>query len=82
MTLFLDISPAAGGTMAFVGIAVLVVFIGAAFVAFKLLKKSVKMAFRVAVVALILAIGVAGSAFFFAVGTSKPTRTSRPVKNR
>lgn len=83
MTIFLDVNPMPGGIGIFAGIAFLLIFLGIAFIAFKLLKKSVKMAFRVAIVAIIVAIALAGSAFFLALGTSKPVRpTPRPPQTR
>jgi len=77
--LLFDVPVSAGGAGIFAAVAVLLVFIGAAFVAFKLLKRTMKMAFRLAIVGIILAIGLAGSIFFWAVGTSKPSRPARPA---
>ena len=82
MTSLLDLAPTPGGIGIFVSVAVLLVFAGVAFIAFKLLKRTVKMAFRMAIVAILLAIGLAGSIFFYAVGGSKPVRTSRPAQLR
>lgn len=70
----LDANPLGGGIGIFAGISFLLVFLGVAFVAFKLLKRTVKMAFRMAIVAIIVAIAIAGSAFFLMLGTSKPAR--------
>ena len=72
--ILLDANPLAGGIGIFAGVAFLLVFLAIAFVAFKLLKRTVKMAFRMAIVAIIIAIAVAGSAFFLTLGTSKPVR--------
>jgi len=77
--LLFDVPVSAGGVGVFVAVAVLLVFVGAAFIAFKLLKRTMKMAFRIAIVGIILAIGLAGSIFFWAVGTSKPARPTRPA---
>ncbi len=77
MILLFDIPVTAGEV--FVAVAILLVFLVAAFIAFKLLKRTMKMAFRVAIVTIILAIGLAGSLFFLAVGTSKPARPARPT---
>lgn len=79
MTTLLDLNPMSGGVGTFAGVATLLVFLGGAFIAFKLLKRTVKMAFRIAIVAIILAIGLAGSAFFLALGTAKPVRPARPA---
>ena len=56
----------------------LAVFVGVAYVVFRLLKKSVKMAFRLAIVAVILVIAIAGSVSFWWLGSSKPARTEKP----
>jgi hypothetical protein len=77
MTLFLDLAPSGGGIAIFAGVAFFFVFIAVAFIAYKLLKKTVKMAFRVAVVGIIVAIAIAGGAFFLALGTSKPVRPTQ-----
>jgi NhaP-type Na+/H+ or K+/H+ antiporter len=47
------------------------IFAGAAYVAFRLLRKTVKMAFRMVIVALILAIAVAGSVSLWWLAGSK-----------
>lgn len=73
MTFFLDVAPVGGGTGIFLGVAFLLIFLGVAFVAFKLLKRTVKMAVRMAIVAIIIAVAVAGGAFFLLTGTSKPS---------
>ena len=71
---FLDISPVAGGIGIFAAIAFLLVCLAVAFIAFKMLKKSVKMAFRMVIVAVILVIAVAGSLSFWWLGSSKATK--------
>jgi hypothetical protein len=80
--ILLDVSPLAGGIGIFAGVAFLLIFLAIAFVAFKLLKKSVKMAFRVTIVGIIVAIAVAGSAFFLMLGTSKPARTPQKTASQ
>jgi membrane protein implicated in regulation of membrane protease activity len=78
MILLFDVAPevigSGGGIVA--GAVFLLVFMAAAFIAFKLLKQSVKMAFRMAIVAVILVIAVAGSVALWAI-ESKPS--GRPV---
>jgi hypothetical protein len=67
-----------------VGIVAAVVFFlvlaGVAYIAFKLLRKTVKMAFRMAIVAIILVIAVAGSISFWWLGHSKPA--TRPTSRQ
>lgn len=81
--LLFDMNPFSGGIGIFLSVAFFLIFAAVAFIAFKLLKKSVKMAFRIVIVAIILAIAVAGSAAFMLLGTSKPVRPqqrTRPVQ--
>jgi uncharacterized membrane protein YphA (DoxX/SURF4 family) len=68
--------------MAGAGIAAvfLLVFLAVAFIAFKMLKRSVKMAFRIAIVGVILVIAVAGSVALWAIEknpSGTPIRHSR-----
>lgn len=66
-----------------VAAAFLVFFLAAAFVAFKLLKRTVKMAVRVAIVGVILAVAIAGSLALLWVGSSKPSRPEpRVIRTR
>jgi len=57
------------------------VFAGAAYIVFRLLRKTVKMAFRMTIVAMILLIAIAGSVSFWWLGSSsKPARVIRPKR--
>lgn len=81
MTFLFDIlpSPTVGGTLGVVGAsAFFIILLGAAVIAFKLLKRSVKMAFRLVIVGVILIVAVAGSVALWALGTSK-AQPPRPV---
>jgi uncharacterized protein YqhQ len=69
-------------TMTLVAIAFLLIFLVIAFIAFKMLKHTVKMALRVAIVAIIIAVAVAGSAYFLLTGSSKPTSQPKPAATR
>ena len=85
MTLLLDVAPPLGaGFEIFAGAGFLLVFAGIAFIAFKLLKKTVKMAFRMAIVGIILLVAIAGSIYFFYSGSSSKTDrpTPRPAATR
>jgi len=62
-------------------IAFLLVFLGVAFIAFKMLKRTVKMAFRLTIVAIILAVAVAGSIALWALGSGSSERP-RPTRSR
>jgi hypothetical protein len=77
-----DIAPLAGGIG--IGLAVFIILIGiaAAFLAFKMLKRTVKMAMRMLIVAVILLIAVVGGTAFLIMGSGgsgakTPTKTTR-----
>ena len=76
--ILLDVAPVGAGIGAASAGLFFVVFVAVAYVVFRLLKKSVKMAFRLAIVAVILVIAIAGSVSFWWLGTSKPARPERP----
>ena len=81
MTIFLDMAPLGGGIGIFAAVAFFLIFLVVAFIAFKLLKKTVKMAFRMVIVAVILAIAVAGGVALVALGTGSPEKP-RPTRTR
>ena len=78
---FLDIAPSGGMIGAAVAIAFFLVFAGTAYIAFKALKKTAKMAVRMVVVVIILAIAVVGSTalWYFSSGA---TPKLKPPANR
>ena len=59
-----------------------VVFVAISYIVFRLLKKTVKMAFRMAIVAAILMIAIAGSISFWWLGSSKPAPRSRSTQTK
>lgn len=83
LTLFLQTAPSGRTVGAIVAAAFFLVFAAAAYVAYKALKKTVKMAFRMTVVAVILLIAVVGSLslwYFSGGGTQRhkpPTQRGR-----
>jgi hypothetical protein len=74
MTLVLDAAPIGTGLELFAGAAFLLTFAGIAFIVFKLLKKTVKMAVRMAIAGVILAIAIIGGVYLLFSGSSKTTR--------
>jgi hypothetical protein len=76
--IMLDASPIAGGVGLAAAAVFFVAFVVAAFVVFKLLRKTVKMAFRVAIVGVILLIAIVGSISFWWLGSGKNTHPERP----
>lgn len=82
MIILFDVPPVAGGIGVFAAIVFFLVVAAIAFVAFKMLKRSVKMAFRMAIVAVILVVAVAGSialwAFSGGRGAAERPRPTRP----
>jgi hypothetical protein len=83
MMFLLDVAPAISGSTVGLGAAAvfLVVFLAVAYIAFRMLRKTVKMAFRIAIVAIILAVAVAGSVALWAVGSGSTDRP-RPSRSR
>lgn len=71
-----------GGTSVIIaGIGFFFILVAAAYVMFRLLRKTVKMAFRAAIVFTVLFVFVVGgtAVYFFTTGSgSKPTRPERP----
>ncbi len=64
-------------------VAFFLVFAGVAYIAFRLLRKTVKMAFRMVIVAVILLIAIAGSISFWWLGSSsKPVPRSRTTQTK
>ncbi|MFZ1701550.1 MAG: hypothetical protein WBO10_06385 [Pyrinomonadaceae bacterium] len=83
MTLLLDVAPVPGGFAIFAAVAFFFVFLAVAFFAFKLLKKTVRMGFRMFIAAFFVAVAVAGGIFLFWAGTGKsPRPQSRPARTR
>ena len=76
--LFFDVAPLGGGVGVIAGVVFLLVCLAAAYIAFRLLKKSVKMAFRLVIVGIIILIAIVGSVSFWWLGTSSPSRPERP----
>ena len=81
MSLLFDIAPLAGGVGVFAVVAFFLIFLVVAFIAFKMLRRTVKMAFRLTIVAVILAIAVAGSVALWALGSGNSERP-RPTRSR
>lgn len=82
MIILLDANFLGGGIGVFLGVVFFLLFAAIAFVAYKLLRKTMKMAFRIAVVVILLGVAVAGSAYFLLAGTAKSVRPGpRPTAN-
>lgn len=82
LTFLFDIAPSGGVVGAIVAVAFLLVFLGVAFVAYLALKKTVKMAFRLAVVGVILVIAVAGSVSLWYFSSGGSPRLKPPVERK
>jgi hypothetical protein len=72
--MLLDIAPAAGAVGIAAGVGFFLVCVAVAYIAFRLLRKTMKMAFRLAVVAVILFVAAAGSMSIFWFSKSKSPR--------
>ena len=59
------------------------IFLAVAYVAFRMLRKTMKMAFRIAIVAIILAVAAAGSIALWALGSGNSAKPGpRPTRAR
>jgi hypothetical protein len=81
MTILL-IAEMVGGTGMIAAAAFFLIFAAIAYIVFRLLKKTVKMAFRMAIVAAILLIAIAGSISFWWLGNSKPAPRAKSAQTR
>ena len=81
MSIFL-IAEMVGGTGMIAAAAFFLIFVAVAYIVFRLLKKTVKMAFRMAIVATILLIAIAGSLSFWWLGSSKSATRPRPAQTK
>ena len=80
--IFFDIAPSVGVMGGVVAAAFFLVFLGVAFVAYKALRKTAKMAFRMAVVGIILLIAVAGSFSLWYFSSGGSPRLKPPVERK
>lgn len=81
LSLFLDIAPTGAGVGVFAVVALILVGIAAAFFAFVMLRKTVKMAIRMIIVAVILLVAIVGSVSFLWFSSGDSPRP-RPPANR
>lgn len=75
-----DVAPSGGVIGAVFAAAFLLVFLAVAFIAFKALKKTVKMAFRVAIVGVILLIALVGSTALWYFSSGGSPKLKPPVE--
>jgi apolipoprotein N-acyltransferase len=80
--MMLDIAPSGGVIGAVVAISFFLVLAGAAYIAFKALKKTVKMAIRMVIVAVILVIAVVGSISLWYFSSDASPRLKPPVNRK
>jgi len=81
MTILFDIGPPGGAIGLAAAAGFLLIAIAVAYVVFRMLRKTVKMAFRLAVVAVILLVGFVGTLAFIYVG-SPGSQNTRPAPTR
>ena len=78
---FVDV-PSVGTAGAIVGLLIFVVAAAVAFVIFRLLKKSLRIAFRLAIVAAILVIAAVGAGSLWWFGTDSGNERPAPARRR
>ena len=79
--LILDVAPVAAGIGIFAGAAFFLVLAAIAFVAFRMLRRTAKLAVRLAIAGLILLVAAAGTVLIWA-GSAKVSRPIRPPASR
>ncbi|HYJ91650.1 MAG TPA: hypothetical protein VEV84_10100 [Pyrinomonadaceae bacterium] len=81
--LLLDVAPETGAIGLALGVGFFLVFAAVAYVAFRVLRRTMKMAFRLAIVGVILLVAILGSVTILWLGSSKPSpRPPRPTPTR
>lgn len=80
--MMLDIAPSGGVIGAVVAVSFFLVLAGAAYIAFKALKKTAKMAIRMVIVAVILVIAVVGSISLWYFSSDSTPRLKPPVNRK
>ena len=80
--MMLDIAPGGGMIGGIVAVAFFLVLAGAAYVAFKALAKTVKMALRMLIVAIILVIAVVGSISLWYFSSDATPKLKPPVNRK
>lgn len=80
--ILLDLAPSGGMIGAIVAVAFFLVLAGTAYIAFKALKKTAKMAIRLLVVVMILIIAVAGSMSLWWFSSDAKPKLKPPVERK
>ncbi len=78
----LDIAPSGGMIGAVAAVSFFLILAGAAYIAFKALKKTAKMAIRLVIVVVILVIAVAGSVSLWYFSTDATPKLKPPANRR
>ncbi len=80
VALFFDLAPVGTGSLgAVLGLAFFFVLVAAAFITYKMLKKTMKMAIRMTIVVAILLIALVGSFALFFLGSGTGKRAVEPA---
>jgi hypothetical protein len=83
MILLFDVGvPGGGALLAGAGIVFVIALAAVAYIAFRIFRKTMKMAFRMAVLAAVLIFALAGSIGLWWFGTSKPALRTVPQRTR
>ena len=83
MTFLFDVPvPSSGALLAGAGIIFFIALAAVAFIAFRIFRKTMKMAFRMAVLAAVLIFALGGSIGLWWFGTSKPATRPTPQRTR
>jgi fatty acid desaturase len=80
--LLFDLAPVGGGIGAILGLGFFFIFAAVAFIVYRMLKKTVKMAVRMTIVVAILLIALIGSIALLLFGSGGGSRPVRPTPTR
>ena len=82
--LLYDVGIPGGTTILIAGVGIFLILVAAAYVMFRLLRKTVKMAFRMAMVVTVLFTFIVGGValYWFGTGNAKPVRPERSRQQR
>jgi hypothetical protein len=78
MTILLDVAPEASTAGIAIGVGFFLAFVAVAYIAFRIMRRTMRMALRLAIVGVILLVACVGSLSIYWFGSGKPTRATKP----
>jgi hypothetical protein len=78
MTILLDVAPEVSTAGIAIGVGFFLAFVAVAYIAFRIMRRTMKMALRLAIVGAILLVACIGGISIYWFSSGKPARTPRP----